>query len=1013
MRARVWRLTVTLLAMSGSALAADHTGLVTIGDVPVPGASITATREGTTRVTVTDDGGRYVVTDLSDGAWTITVNMPGFESLSAEIVVVPDGPATRWSLSLRSYDALAADLSLTAIDTALGSIDASADEGFQQASINETLPAPPTNETASTSFSAVGDPLGAGAADGLLIDGSVNNSAASLFAQARAFGNARPSQRSLYNGAMGVLLGNSAWDARPFLLSGIDAAKPSYDDLHFLATFGGPIRIPGLLRNGPTLFIGYQRLGDNNAVSQAARMPTALERRGDFSQSRDARGRAIQIVDPQTGQSFPNNQIPTDRISPQAAALLAYYPLPNREAGGRFNYQTPILRTTDQESLQSRLTQIIGSRVQLSGTLAYQGVTTEMANEFGFIDASRLTTLDGSVSWRQRVSLFMAMSLQYQYSRLANRTTPHFANLRNVSAEAGIVGNDQDPDNWGPPNLQFSGGTAGLGSAPFRSETQQTHTVSTDLQWWGRARHTLSVGGSVGWRRHDTVSQQDARGRFAFTGARSGSDLADFLLGLPQTAAVAFGNPDKFLGAPSLSLYVNDDWRVSPSLTITAGLRWEFEAPMRERFDRLVNLDVAPGFTAISPIVAANPVGVLTDRTFPASLLASDYSGLQPRVGLAWRPIADSSLVIRAGYGWYRNSDTYRHLALLMAQQPPLSNTLQVESSVRNPLTLADGFLAAPGGASNTVAIDPEFRVGTVQNWQMSAQRDFPGSLTVVSSYLGARGTRLPQQFLPNTSPPGGEDLCPACPRGFVYVTSEGASIRHAAQLQVRRRLRSGFTASAQYTVSEATDTASTFTTAGLASGVIAQDWRHLEAERGPSSFNQRHLLTLEAQYTTGQGIAGGTLVDGLRGALLKDWTFAGQLTVGSGFPLTPVFLRAVPGTGVTGSVRAAVTDPLAGDIPEGFFANPAAYAAPATGEWGNAGRNSITGPSQVTLDLGVSRTFRMSDRLSLDWRIDTTNVLNQVTYASVNTVVGSPQFGLPDRANPMRKVQSSLRLRF
>jgi hypothetical protein len=124
------------------------------------------------------------------------------------------------------------------------------------------------------------------------------------------------------------------------------------------------------------------------------------------------------------------------------------------------------------------------------------------------------------------------------------------------------------------------------------------------------------------------------------------------------------------------------------------------------------------------------------------------------------------------------------------------------------------------------------------------------------------------------------------------------------------------------------------------------------------------------------------------------------------------VYLVPVPGTGVTGSIRADVTG--AGvDARSGFYANPAAFAAPAPGRWGSAGRNSIRGPAQFSLDASVSRSFLMTDRLTLDWRIDATNVLNRVTYANVNTVLGSPQFGLPIQANVMRKLQSSLRVRF
>jgi hypothetical protein len=216
-----------------------------------------------------------------------------------------------------------------------------------------------------------------------------------------------------------------------------------------------------------------------------------------------------------------------------------------------------------------------------------------------------------------------------------------------------------------------------------------------------------------------------------------------------------------------------------------------------------------------------------------------------------------------------------------------------------------------------------------------------------------------------------------------------------------------------QYTLAKATDdTPAAFTGATLNGGAIAQDWLNLDAEQAPSNFDQRHLVTAQFQYTTGVGMGGGALLDGARGTLFKGWTVTTQLTAGSGLPLTPIYLTSVAGTGVTGTIRADVTG-VANDLADGTYANPAAFAPPAAGRWGNAGRNSIRGPAQFGLNMGLGRSFLWGSRLTLDWRLDASNVINQVTFAAVNTIVGSPQFGLAGQANPMRKVQSSLRVRF
>jgi hypothetical protein len=172
--------------------------------------------------------------------------------------------------------------------------------------------------------------------------------------------------------------------------------------------------------------------------------------------------------------------------------------------------------------------------------------------------------------------------------------------------------------------------------------------------------------------------------------------------------------------------------------------------------------------------------------------------------------------------------------------------------------------------------------------------------------------------------------------------------------------------------------------------------------------------MQLTMQYTTGMGLHGGSLVSGWRGALLKEWTVGTQVNAASGTPLTPIYgVEAVQGTGVTGSIRPNYTGASIYDAPSGLFLNPAAYTAPSSGSWGNAGRNTIIGPQQFSLNASMSRTFRISDRYSADLRIDGTNALNHPTFPSWVVVTSSAQFGLANPANAMRSVQTTVRLRF
>jgi hypothetical protein len=232
--------------------------------------------------------------------------------------------------------------------------------------------------------------------------------------------------------------------------------------------------------------------------------------------------------------------------------------------------------------------------------------------------------------------------------------------------------------------------------------------------------------------------------------------------------------------------------------------------------------------------------------------------------------------------------------------------------------------------------------------------------------------------------------------------------------VSLRRRLAAGFSAHVTYTLAASTDNAATFshTTLSTTSLSVAQNWLDLEAERAPSAFDQRHLVVADLQYTTGVGVAGGTLVDGFWGTLYKDWTMTVQVSAGSGLPLTPVFFAAVPGTGTVG-VRPSLTgQPIAPADPDSY-ANPAAFMAPAPGTWGDAGRHSIRGPSTSTLDLAVARALRLPRRRTIELRIAATNVLNRVVFSSIDRIISSPQFGRPTHASPMRRVRVLLRFGF
>jgi hypothetical protein len=1024
---------------------AEYHGQVRFGGLPLPGATVTVIQGSKQLSTTTDLDGLYAFSDLGEGKWTIEIRMTGFATLKQEVVIGPNTPPGQWELKLLPLDQIKAQI----VGASRAIPAAGPAPGSSAAATAGPAPGAASPEQKSPNAEARNDDLSQRAADGFLINGSQLNGAASPFSQAFAFGNSRGSGRGLYNGSLGLIFDNSALDAAPFSLTGQNTPKPAYNRISAVATLGGPLKIPHLLERGPNFFAAYRWSRFVNATTQSALVPDAAERGGDFSQALDALGKPVEIFNPATGQLFSGAVIPPSLITPQARALLSFYPAPTFGGNARYNYQVPIRTDTHQDMLLSRLNKSIKLKNQLYGGFAFQSTRTASANLFGFLDSTDALGIKSNLNWARPLSPREFLNLGYSFSRQATRVTPFWEDRENVSGAAGISGNNQDPANWGPPSLAFASGLAGLSDTQSSHNRSQTDAVSFSLLW-SPNRHYFTWGGDFRRQEFNDLGQQNPRGAFTFTGAATrapggagGDDFADFLLGIPDTSSIAFGNADKYFRESVYDAYFTDDWRVTPQLTVNAGLRWEYGAPITELYGRLVDLDITPGFAAAAPVVAYHPLGPLTGQKYPDSLIRPDRRGFEPRLGIAWRPVSGSSLLVRAGYGIYDDTSVYQNLAPQMAQQSPLSKSLSVQNSAACPLTLENGFNTCPSVTPETYAVDPNFRVGYAQNWQLSLQRDLPGSQQLTVTYLGIKGTRGMQEFLPNTYAPGAANPCPSCPAGFAYLASNGNSTRQAGQVQLRRRLHSGFTATALYTYSKSIDDDSalggqgallptaTFGGPGAAGGAgdlgsalssgptasavsptIAQNWRNLSAERGLSTFDQRHLLSLQAQYTTGMGLGGKTLLSGWKGTLFKEWTALTEITAGSGLPETPLDLAAVPGTGVTGSIRPDATGAPLYAPPAGLFLNPAAYAAPPSGQWGNAGRDSIIGPRQFALNLSLGRTFR-KDRYNLDFRVDSTNFLNHPTFSSWYTTINSAQFGLPTAANAMRSLQASLRLRF
>ena len=1060
---------VALLMVSAAmALASPYRGVVTFGGLPLPGATVTATQNGKVLTAITDQNGAYQFDDLADGQWTIDIAMLCFEKIHAVVTVGPKMAASAWEMKLLPEDKLLA-----------ASQAANASEAAQlPAAPNPAVVKKPEGGQAGQSGAPTEIPKAPEedeqSADGFLVQGSVNNAATSPYATAAAFGNTRSGSKGLYTGGFLASEDNSALDGRPFSLSGTEAAKPAYNNFTGFAIVQGLLKIPHLMPRGPNFTVSYQWTRNSSEIINTGLVPTQAEEGigpggaplgyADLSSlcstGFDASGvcttASQQIYNPFTSQPYANNRIPMAAspasyvegdVSPQAQALLALYPQMNIPNITNYNYQAPVVNNAHQDNPQFRLDKTLGRKDEVYGNFNLQSTRADTVNLFGFVDHTGTLGMNANAHWAHRLKPRVFLFAAYSFSRLRTDVTPNFANRMNVSGMAGIEagstsslqgpGNLQDAADWGPPALGFISGIAQLSDAnsAFNRNRSDSLTASTMIY---RGKHNVTIGGEFRKQEYNELSQENPRGSFEFTGAATGSDLADFLVGVPDTSSIAFGNADKYLRETVYSLYFTDDWRVLPILTINAGARWDYSAPMTELFGRLVNIDAASGFAAVAPVVGSDPVGPLSGEHYPSSLIRPDKTMFEPRVGITWRPIPASTVVIRAGYGIYPDTSVYQNIVLEMAQQAPLSKSVTVENSAACPLTLANGFTPCSTVTSDVFGIDPNFRIGYAQSWQLGVQRDMPFAMQLTATYLGTKGTHGPQEILPNSYPLGGAanpctdpttGISTSCPSGFVYESSGGNSIRNAGQLQLRRRLRSGFAAALEYTYAKSIDddaylggqghtTASTGGQAQSANlttpnAVVAQNWLDPRAERSLSSFDQRNLLSVQGQYTSGQGLEGGTLLGGWRGRALKEWTVQSNLSYGSGMPETPIYPVAVPGTGFTGIIRPDLTGEPIYSANGNAHLNAGAYTAPAAGQWGTVGRFSITGPNQLTLSSQLARTFRPHGKLYLDVTVNATNTLNHPAFTSWNNELTSTQFGQPVAPGGMRDLAMAFHLRF
>jgi trimeric autotransporter adhesin len=822
----------------------------------------------------------------------------------------------------------------------------------------------------------------------------------------------------------------SALDTAPFALNNQPSIKPDYLQQRFGATIGGPLVIPKVINSPRTFFfVNYTGNHSSNPFDAYSTVPSAAERGGDLS----AISRAI--VDPLTGVPFVGNQIPASRLDPATQNLLALIPLPN-QAGDRQNFHAVTTTASELDDVNIRLVRTFGAAPQgrgrggggrgggfgggrggpgagragvsnLNVTIHYRHADTTSANPFPALGGESTSSAWDVPASYSFTKAGMTHAVRLQFNRQHAAATNAFAFAQNIAGNAGLLGIASDPFDWGAPNLSLSSFTSVRDSNPS-SRTDRTLAVG-DTIVKTRGRQTLRAGGDYRDIRAASRTDANARGSYVFTGLFSGSDFSDLLLGLPQQASVQFGPGTEQFRSHSADLFIQDDWRATDTLTVNAGLRYEYFSPLSEASNRLVTLDVAPGFTAAVPVVAGG-IGPYSGAL--ASTIVNPFrTGLAPRVGVAWRP--QRGTVVRAGYGINYNSSVYQSIAQQLAGQPPFAVTDTVFATPAAPLPLESALLAVtPGVTTNSYAVDPNYRLGDVQIWNLDVQRDLTRTLNVGVGYTGTKGSNLDILRAPNRDPNGTLRIAGVQP--FIWESSEGASIMHAVTFRVRKRLTHGIAAGATYTLSRSIDDASSI---GGGPAVVAQNDLDLAAERGLSSFDQRHRVSGNFTWELPFGADRRWFNTGMASALFGGWQLNGNLSLASGTPFTARVLGDIRDVarGTNGTLRANYNgQPIALDDPSStLFFNTAAFSVPAAGTFGNAGRNTIIGPGTSVMNLGITRNLTWGQTRGLSIQLLANNLFNTVQFAAIDTIVNSPTFGQVTSVRPMRRIQLLTRFRF
>jgi hypothetical protein len=793
-------------------------------------------------------------------------------------------------------------------------------------------------------------------------------------------------------------------------------------------TLGGPIR-----HDRAFFFASYEGFRRNFSNSFVTSVPTLSQKNGVF---------AAAIIDPATGSAFPNNTIPQNRWDSLGAKLLALYPDPNQAgrsaAGGRIidNYavqrdgqeQTNKMdvRTDYRVSQADRLmVRYSFLRQAINRDAIFEGLGDGVGNQGEQFNQNHSV----GMTWTKVIGSRMVNEMRLGYNNTDARFAHATANDQ-TATQFGFVGMPDFVNTTGGLPLIDLSNYNDLGTRNFRPQyqkPQQWQFVDTVTRTYGA--HAVRAGVELRFKHNELVDITRRTPSYTFTGAVTNNDVADLLLGVSRTLSATTA-PVIEWNQQAYSSFVQDDWKVTPRLTVNLGLRYEYGTPYYGGgSNQNVNFDFATG-----QLVYASK-----DDKY---LIDPDRNNFGPRLGFAWQAHPER-VVVRGGFGMFYSIEDMRGSEGVIALNPPML----VQASIAGTgsrgfaIKVSDPFPASLLTSYNpsTVAVKAQQRnqqAATVYQWNLATQFLLGGGTTAEIAYVGNAGRNLLANLAVN-APPFGKDGAVPGNRPYPgwqqigYNISESQSMYHAMQAKLERRLSGGFYALASYTWATAEDETGAWDTGNGVQDYINPDLSNIRAalsgERGPNSQFPRHRFTLSEvwELPIGRGRSIGSDMNRVLDAVAGGWQFSTIWTARSGLPVNVSLAGSGtdPNTGLPysflnrngGVLRPnMVGDPNAGTSGNPLqFLNSAAYALQTLNTPGNAPRNSAWGPGLFTVDMSLVKRFRLSPTRAADIRVEAFNMLNRTNYTNPNGTWGGSTFGVIGNAYEKRVVQLAARFSF